>query len=131
MNFWGGISAGTDEAKGSQRLNHPFTSRHLIGMLSFKFKHLGVAVSNIEQAVISYSAIFGYRIMSGPLEDPIQNVAVCFLRTEESDNGMIELVAPLNEHSPVSKFLANGIGAYHMCYEVQDMENALAHVRSE
>jgi methylmalonyl-CoA/ethylmalonyl-CoA epimerase len=78
-----------------------------------------------------YQAIFGYRVLSGPFSDAIQNVSVCFLGTGESRELMIELVAPAGEGSPVSKVLAKGIGAYHVCYEVNDIEYALEHVRSE
>lgn len=100
-------------------------------MISLKFKHIGVVVPSIERAVDSYRSIFGYRVLFGPFEDPIQKVSVCFLATEQSDDATIELVSPSSEHSPVSKFLANGIGAYHMCYEVEDIEVTLAHVRSK
>jgi methylmalonyl-CoA/ethylmalonyl-CoA epimerase len=99
-------------------------------MASFKFKHIGVAVASIEQALSSYRVIFGYHVLSGPFEDPVQKVTVCFLGLDQPGEPAIELVSPSGEHSPVNKYLANGIGAYHMCYEVEDIESALAHVRS-
>jgi len=100
-------------------------------MVSLKFRHIGVAVPNIEQALTVYQAIFGYRVLSGPYDDPVQRVSVCFLGTGESGDLTVELVAPLGENSPVSKVLAKGIGAYHICYEAGDIEEALAHLHAQ
>jgi methylmalonyl-CoA/ethylmalonyl-CoA epimerase len=61
----------------------------------------------------------------------VQHVSVCFLGTGELGDLTIELVAPLGDNSPISKVLAKGIGAYHICYEVDEIEAALEYVRSE
>ncbi len=100
-------------------------------MISLKFSHIGVAVPSIEQALPTYQAVFGYVILSGPFHDPVQKVSVCFLGTGEFGDLVTELVAPADEHSPISKILANGVGAYHICYEVEDIEDTLAYVRSK
>lgn len=63
-----------------------------------RFSHIGVAVPSIEQAVVTYQAIFGYVVTAGPLFDPIQNVYVCFLSCGWGD---LELVEPAGEDSPV------------------------------
>jgi methylmalonyl-CoA/ethylmalonyl-CoA epimerase len=44
---------------------------------------------------------------------------------------MIELVAPATEDSPVTRVLAKSITAYHACYEVDDIEEALINVRAQ
>jgi methylmalonyl-CoA/ethylmalonyl-CoA epimerase len=100
-------------------------------MASLRFSYIGVAVPNIEQAMVLYQAIFGYRVLSGPFDDPVQNVSVCFLGTGESDDLTIELVAPAGEDSPVNRILTKGIGAYHICFETDDVEDAVAYVRSK
>lgn len=99
-------------------------------MLSFSFKHVGVAVISISKAIESYKALFNYSVLSGPFEDPIQGVTVCFLGSGERHDVTIELVEPLSEDSPVSRTLAKGIGAYHVCYGVRDLDEAIAHFRS-
>jgi methylmalonyl-CoA/ethylmalonyl-CoA epimerase len=99
-------------------------------MISFTFKHIGVAVADLEKAIGFYRSVFGYRVLSGPIEDPIQKVIVCFLGPDDSSPATIELVSPCGDTAPIHKFLTNGIGAYHMCYGVENMEIALAHVRS-
>jgi len=98
--------------------------------LSFQFSHVGMAVPSIEQAIDLYQEIFGYTVLSGPFNDPVQSVSVCFLGTRGSGNPTIELIAPNGEKSPVNKILTKGIGAYHLCHEVDDIEEALEYVRS-
>lgn len=99
--------------------------------MTFKLRHIGVAVPDIAAALPGYENVFGYRVLSGPVYDPVQNVHVCFIGSGDPAEPVIELVAPGSDQSPVSKILAKGIGAYHVCYEVADIEAALAEVRSK
>lgn len=96
-----------------------------------KFSHLGVAVSSIEEALSVYQEVFGYKVLSGPFDDPIQRASVCFVGTGIPNDMIIEVVASLDENSPVSKMLTKGVSAYHLCYEVDDIDQALANVRAK
>lgn len=100
-------------------------------MTSLRFSHLGIAVSNIEKALSVYQELFGYTPVSGPFDDPIQKVSVCLVGTDVPGNPVIELVAPVDDDSPVSKMLARGVGAYHVCYEVDDIDQTLRDVRAK
>jgi methylmalonyl-CoA/ethylmalonyl-CoA epimerase len=91
--------------------------------------HLGVAVSSVEEAQPLYERLFGLQLVSGPFDDPIQKVRVSFLDASRSDAVVLELVAPSGEQSPVSSYLARGIGAYHICYEVPDLPRYLERAR--
>lgn len=96
--------------------------------LGFRLLHVGVAVPAIDPVTESLTALFGYRVVSGPFNDPIQKVKVNFLTTSASDIAEIELIAPLSEDSPVQSMLKKGQGgAYHLCFETSDIEAALAH----
>jgi methylmalonyl-CoA/ethylmalonyl-CoA epimerase len=99
-------------------------------MSPFKFKHIGVAVADLQQALAAHQDIFGYTVISGPFADPLQKVNVCFISKAASLDPLIELVEPAADDSPVNQILAKGIGAYHLCYEVKDIDDALKHVRS-
>lgn len=92
---------------------------------TFTFHHSGVAVSNLEQACAFYSQAFGFQIISGPYDDPIQQVKVCFLGPASQNSTSLELICPLNLTSPVNSYLTKGIGAYHMCFEVEGIAEAL------
>ena len=98
--------------------------------LNFKLLHVGVAVPSLETATESLASLFGYKVLSGPFDDPIQKVAVNFLTTSDQDAAEIELIAPLTEDSPIRAMLAKGGGgAYHLCFETNDIEAALNHSR--
>ena len=61
--------------------------------------------------------------VSKPQTLPEHGVKVVFI---ESPNTKVELLEPLNENSPISKFLMknpNG-GMHHICYEVGDLKSA-------
>jgi methylmalonyl-CoA/ethylmalonyl-CoA epimerase len=98
--------------------------------LDFKLLHVGVAVPDLEPTTKLLSDIFGYKVVSGPFEDPIQKVRIHFLAKSNTDVVEIELIAPLSEDSPIRSMLAkSGGGAYHLCFETCELESALEHVR--
>lgn len=104
--------------------------------------HVGVAVTALAPAIAVHETVFGLHLVAGPFEDPLQKVAVCFLAgptvVAEPDGAvprgpresLIELCAPLGDASPLAGFLKKQIGAYHVCYEVDDLDASLAHARA-
>jgi methylmalonyl-CoA/ethylmalonyl-CoA epimerase len=96
-------------------------------MKVFGFHHVGVAVRKLPEAIPVLGNLFGYKLTSGPFDDPIQNVSVCFLSRGDGDPA-IELVAPLGQNSPVDRTLKKGGGAYHICYQVADIREAIEHL---
>ena len=99
-------------------------------MEGFTFHHVGVAVRNLEESIPAYKNLFGYEVTSGPFDDPIQHVSVCFLSRGEGDPA-IELVAPLGPNSPIDRTLKKGGGTYHICYEVQNINDAIEHLTGQ
>ena len=98
-------------------------------MEGFAFHHAGVAVRNLLEAIPIYRDLFGYEVTSGPFDDSVQHVSVCFL-SRGSGDPVIELVAPLGPNSPVDRTLKKGGGAYHICYEVPDIRAAIEHLET-
>jgi methylmalonyl-CoA/ethylmalonyl-CoA epimerase len=99
------------------------------GNLGLKLLHVGVAVNSLDQTTDSLAKLFGYRVVSGPFDDPIQKVKVNFLTRSDTDAVEIELIEPLTDDSPVRSTLKKGGGAYHFCFETADIEAALAHCK--
>jgi methylmalonyl-CoA/ethylmalonyl-CoA epimerase len=122
----GPLDAGPEMTRGHREL----AGQLPMGLGPLRVHHIGVAVSSLEDAVPAYRAIFGYELLSGPFEDALQRVSVCFLGSGRPGEPAIELVAPAAERSPIGAVLARGVGAYHVCYEVPDVEAALAHARA-
>ena len=99
--------------------------------LGFKLRHVGVAVPSLDPATDTLATLFGYRVISGPFDDPIQKVSVNFLTQSDNDVAEIELIAPLGQDSPITAMLAkSGGGAYHLCFETSDIEQALVHAKN-
>ena len=95
---------------------------------SFKFHHIGVAVKDLDATASVYEQ-GGYK-RSSAIFDPIQNVNICWL----TKDGMptVELLAPVDEQSPVNKTLEKvGVSPYHACYLVENIEEACAELRKQ
>ncbi len=91
------------------------------------FHHIGIACRDIEKTKGLYLAM-GYN-EAPVIDDPVQHVSVCFL--EKDGEPRIELLSSLDENSPLSRILSSvGVTPYHMCYEVNDMEEAIAALRA-
>ncbi len=99
-------------------------------MENFVFHHLGIAVRDLSLAIPIYQKLFAYALVSGPFDDPIQNVSVCFLSRGNGD-AVLELVAPLRENSPIDQTLKKGRGPYHICYEVLNIDTAIQHLQEQ
>jgi glyoxalase/bleomycin resistance protein/dioxygenase superfamily protein len=71
----------------------------------------------------------GAKVVSAPIDDPIQRVTVQFLR-EPSTGELWELVAPLGDaaDTPLSSRLARGGGFDHVCYELEAGDGTLEDV---
>lgn len=94
----------------------------------WKFDHIGVAVPEIEPTAEVYKAA-GY-VQTEPVYDPIQNVHICFLRKEGMPT--VELLAPHDSTSPVQQTLDKmGVTPYHTCYEVENLDAAIAELRKQ
>ena len=88
-----------------------------------RIHHVGVAVERLDEAVLLYQSSFG---MTPGLRVslPERGVDVQFMHLAQDT---VELLAPLGTDSPVARFLAKrGPGMHHLCYEVDDIQAALA-----
>lgn len=92
-----------------------------------KISHIGIAVSSIEEAAPFYRDVLGMEY-EGAETVAEQKVKVAFFAVGES---RIELLEATSPDSPVAKFLEkNGPGVHHIAYEVADLEQRLAQLKS-
>ncbi len=90
--------------------------------------HLGVAVTDLDEAVSTYERLFGAELEQ---RDTVaeQGVEAASLRVGSS---RVELLAALREDTPVGKFLAKrGPGMHHVAYEVADIRASLDELAGE
>ena len=93
-----------------------------------KINHLGIATKGIEEALKFWETALGLEnVHTEIVED--QKVRVAMLPIGES---RIELLEATSEDSPITKFLEKrGGGIHHIAVEVEDIESALAKLKSE
>lgn len=101
------------------------TSDFKIGPLN----HVGVAVPDIEAAMETYRTLYGVSDITTPFDMPAQGVKVCFVNLP---NSQIELIEPLDEHSPIHNFIQKNPrgGQHHVCFEVGDINEAVSEMKA-
>ena len=91
-----------------------------------RFHHIGIATYSLKETSDQYKK-WGFNI-SGIVHDPIQNVNICFLT--KNNHPLIELIEPITDTSPIINILNKiGVSPYHICYEVEDMEESIRELR--
>ncbi len=101
------------------------------GSLGFALRlhHVGFVVSDIQKSVEGFRNTLGMSWDGAIYTDPRQRVKITFLASGPAC-AQIELIEPAGADSPVAKFLEKGGGQHHLCYEVNDIEKALAEFKS-
>ncbi|HCU91205.1 MAG TPA: methylmalonyl-CoA epimerase [Gammaproteobacteria bacterium] len=84
-----------------------------------RLNHVAIVVPDLAAAAQSYSQTLGASV-SEPVEMSEHGVTTVFV---ELANSKIELLHPLNDDSPVAKYLERNPdgGMHHICYEVEEI----------
>ena len=92
-----------------------------------RLNHVALAVPDLAAAMATYRDTLGARL-SEPQALPEHGVSVVFV---DVGNTKIELLEPLGEASPITSFLEKNPsgGMHHVCYEVDDILGARAHLK--
>ncbi|HAE85181.1 MAG TPA: methylmalonyl-CoA epimerase [Anaerolineaceae bacterium] len=97
-------------------------------MKPIKINHVAIVVKDIDAALDFWQQAFGLRL-DHVEEVPSQKSKVAFLPLGESE---IELVQPTTTDSGLASFLEKrGEGMHHVCIEVEDIDAALAELKSK
>lgn len=95
-------------------------------MLPYNIDHVAIAVSDIDAAIEAFNRSYQ--------ADPISREVVEEQGVEEAmiaiGGSHIQLIQPLDDDSPVGRFIARrGEGMHHVAFAVPDIEAALAHLK--
>jgi methylmalonyl-CoA epimerase len=94
-------------------------------MANLKIDHLGIAVPSLEQAARAFEAL-GFHV-EATHEVPSEKVRAAFLPVGES---RLELLEPTDPSSTIARFLEKRSGLHHVCVVVDDLDSALAEMRT-
>src|SRR5690606_30190020 len=90
-----------------------------------RLNHVGIAVPSIEAAKAPYRDLYGVpeSAITETRELPAQGVKFAFVNVA---NSQIELIEPLGENSPITKFIEKNPrgGQHHICFEVENIYEA-------
>lgn len=91
-----------------------------------KIDHIGIAVKDIQSVLGFYQDALGLDPRNFEVVED-QGVRVAFLPVGEST---FELLEPLNDDSPVAKFIARrGEGIHHICLDVDSVSESLEEMK--
>jgi methylmalonyl-CoA/ethylmalonyl-CoA epimerase len=96
-----------------------------------RFHHVGYAVRDIRAYLNEFlEPLFAPVSVGEPISDAIQQVTVCFVTMRGGT--VIELVEPLGEKSPINSIIGSSRGGiYHLCYEVEDLDEQVRRFRAK
>ncbi len=93
--------------------------------------HIAIAVRNLDEAEQLYKDILGLKVVHRE-EVTEQGVRTVMLQPPSGQDIFIELLEPIDENSPVSKFLEKrGEGIHHICFHVDDIESTLKKLKNK
>lgn len=93
-----------------------------------KVDHIGVAVSNLEEALKVYTDVLGLRLHGTEVVEE-QKVRVAFMPVGDTE---IELLESTDPEGPIAKFIEKrGEGIQHIAFRVDDIEEALEQMRQK
>ena len=91
-----------------------------------KVDHIGVAVSNLEEALKIYTDVLGLKLHGTEVVEE-QKVRVAFMPVGDTE---IELLESTDPEGPIAKFIEKrGEGIQHIAFRVDDIEEALEQMR--
>jgi len=84
-----------------------------------KIDHIAIAVNNVEESAKVYQQALGVdNVKFETVESEGVKIAII-----ELENGRIELMQPINDSSPIKKFLdKKGQGLHHMALDTKNIE---------
>ena len=93
-----------------------------------KIEHIGIAVNSLEEGEKMYEALLGVPSYKRETVES-EKVVTSFFRQGPNK---IELLAPIGEDGPISKFLAKkGPGIHHIAYAVTDIKSEMKRLSEE
>lgn len=98
------------------------------GIVMQKVDHVGIAVKSIDLSLDYYIHTLGLTLLAVE-EVASQNVRVAFI---DAGNIKLELLEPLGEDGPISKFIEKrGEGVHHIAFGVTDIRSRMAELREK
>lgn len=95
--------------------------------MKLKLNHIGIAVKNIDESAAKWKSFFGFK---DPVREDMPEREVRVAEFELEAGPTLELVSPLGKETGLASFLQKrGEGIHHLCFEVENIEEAMNYLR--
>jgi methylmalonyl-CoA/ethylmalonyl-CoA epimerase len=85
--------------------------------------HICFAVRKLEEGIIYWNRVFGYRQMTEIVVNSLQKVKVSFLSKEGSIT--VKLIEPLENNQSLINFVNKGGGFHHICFKCSSINEKI------
>ena len=93
-----------------------------------KVDHVGIAVSNLDEAIKLYKDVLGLELHGVEVVEE-QKVKVAFLPVGDTEVELLESTSP---EGPIARYIeAKGQGIQHIAFQVDNIETALEEMKSK
>lgn len=93
--------------------------------MKLKLHHIGLVAPRLSELAEVFRSL-GLKQVTLPEPDPVQKVAASFIAPDKGEEIYIELLEPLSDDSPITRFLERtGGGLHHLCFEVDDIDSTV------
>jgi methylmalonyl-CoA/ethylmalonyl-CoA epimerase len=87
-----------------------------------KVHHVAYLTKNIDRKADELCRLLGAKRLTEPVVDPGQGARIVFL---DMDGTRLELIEPYGDDSPVATRVRKSPGLFHLCFEVDDLDETL------
>ncbi len=92
-----------------------------------KLDHIAIAVNSLEESIKIFTELLGIKPIKETLSAEKVNTALYNL-----DGVSLELVEPIGDDSPITKFLEKrGEGLHHICLKVEKLEESVEELKEK
>jgi methylmalonyl-CoA/ethylmalonyl-CoA epimerase len=90
--------------------------------------HVAYLTKNIDRKADEFCRMLGVQRSTEPVVDPGQGVRIVFL---DLGGTRLELIEPFGKDSPVAQRVVKSPGLFHLCFEVDDLDQTLRRLEED
>ena len=94
-----------------------------------KIDHICFAVKNLNDGIAYWDRVFGYKQMTGIVENTLQKVMVVFLCKDDSIT--IKLIEPTEGNQSLINYVNRGGGFHHLCFKCDSIDDKIVELNNE
>jgi methylmalonyl-CoA/ethylmalonyl-CoA epimerase len=91
--------------------------------------HICFAVKDLNDGIIYWEKVFGYKQMTRIIINSRQKVKVIFLK--KADSILIKLIEPIESNQSLLNFVKNGGGFHHICFKCNNIDEKVSELKDK